>query len=181
MGFELDAYGKPVYNQAPQTVLDLQAAADFANTFANVRAGTARADLTPGQLRDGLLYVETNNGDVYMRRAGGWKRILGDTDWTQLPFSNSWINFGGGAYGDVRYRRLNGVVYVSGVTKGGDIVPGRTMGTLPAGFRPSTYLMKGVPIQGGAGTVDITPAGLILAGTVSATYTSLELQFIQEQ
>lgn len=182
MGSTANAYGELTFDDVYNFPGDLNALQAFVNRFANVRRGTAndRGGLTAGQMRDGMFFVETDTGDVYLRRSGGWKHILGDSGWVALPMSNSWVNFGGGAYGDLRARRINGMVHVSGLVKGGDITPGKTMGTLPAGFRPGSYAMKGVPISGGAGTVDITPAGLILAGTVSATFTSLEFSFPAE-
>lgn len=183
MGNTANAYGELTFDDIYSFPADLNALQAFANRFAHVRRGTAndRTNLTAGQMRDGMLFVETDTGDVYLRRSGAWKHVLGDSGWVALPMSNSWINFGGGSYGNARYRRINGIVHHTGLIKGGDIVPGRTIGTLPTGFRPGSYLMKGVPISGGAGTVDITPAGLILAGTVSATFTSLEFTFPAEQ
>lgn len=77
MGYTLDAYGKPVFSKTPtQTVVDLQANADFTNTFAWTRGGTAagRLALLPGQIRDGMTYVETDTGEVYDRTLGDWVR-----------------------------------------------------------------------------------------------------------
>lgn len=183
MGNTANAYGELTFDDVYSFPGDMNALAAFMNLFANVRRGTAndRNNLTAGKIRDGMFFVETDTGDVYLRRSGAWKLILSDSNWVALPMSNSWINFGGGAYGNARYRRINGIVYVTGVVKSGTITPGVTIGTLPPGFRPAAYLMKGIPISGGSGTVDITPAGLILAGTVSATFTSLEFWFPAEQ
>ena len=77
MGYTLDAYGKPVFSKSPtQTVVDMQASADFAEVFAWTRGGTAteRGLLTPGQIRDGMTFVETDTGEVFDRTLGSWVR-----------------------------------------------------------------------------------------------------------
>ena len=182
MGNTANAYGELTFDDVYSFPGDMNALAAFVNLFANARRGTAneRNNLTAGKMRDGMFFIETDTGDVYLRRSGAWKHVLGDTGWVTLPMSNSWVNFGG-AYGSARYRRINGIVYVTGLIKSGATNPGFTIGTLPAGFRPAAYVMKPVPISGGVGTIDVTPAGLVLAGTVSATFTSLEFSFPAEQ
>lgn len=182
MGNTANAYGELTFDDVYSFPGDMNDLAAFVNTFAHVRRGTAsaRAALLPGQIRDAMIFLETDTGDIYLRRLGSWKLIIGDTGWVALPLSNTWVNFGGG-YSAARYRRLNGVVYVTGLIKSGTVSPGSTIGTLPAGFRPASQLPKIVPISTGAGSVDITSAGLILAGAVSATSTALEFSFPAEQ
>ncbi|MFK4760291.1 hypothetical protein ACI3KS_05085 [Microbacterium sp. ZW T5_45] len=67
MGNTLNAYGKPVYTDAFNLPLDLQAAVDFADEFANVRRGTSaqRQALVSGKRRAGMLWVETDTGSIY--------------------------------------------------------------------------------------------------------------------
>ena len=80
MGNTLNTYGKPVISATPtQTVVDMQAIADFADAFANVRRGLAseRGSLTAGQVRDGMLFLESDTGRGYQRRSGAWALVIG--------------------------------------------------------------------------------------------------------
>src|SRR3546814_17140859 len=85
---------------------------------------------------------------------------------------NSWVNFGG-AYQEWQFRRVNRMVVATGLVKSGNTTPGQTIAVLPAGFRPAGQIMKSVPISGGVGVIDVATDGRIIAGTVSATFTSL--------
>lgn len=70
MGNTPNTYGKPVFAQTPtQTVADLQAGADYTDTFANTRTGTAaqRSALTSGQMRANMEFRETDTNLRYMR------------------------------------------------------------------------------------------------------------------
>ncbi len=78
MGNALNGYGKPVYDDAFNQPADMQAAADFADVFANVRRGTSaqRAGLVAGQIRDGMLFLETDTALLWRyTTALGWKCI----------------------------------------------------------------------------------------------------------
>lgn len=76
MAHTLDPYGKPNFDDVYSFPGDSQANADFADTFAWTRGGTAagRLALLPGQMRDGMAYVETDTGEVYDRALGDWVR-----------------------------------------------------------------------------------------------------------
>ncbi len=82
MGYTLDAAGKPVIAPTPtQTVVDMQAIADYAAGFALQYAGTSaqRTSLAPGKLRDGLLWTETDTFRVfqYFTTPGTWRLVNG--------------------------------------------------------------------------------------------------------
>ncbi|OJU41828.1 MAG: hypothetical protein BGN97_03765 [Microbacterium sp. 69-10] len=80
MGNTKDAYGKPVFDDVYGFPQDAQDNADFADEFANVRRGTSveRQALASGKRRDGMLFVESDTGMVYVSRAGGaWQRVAG--------------------------------------------------------------------------------------------------------
>lgn len=80
MGNTLDTYGKPVISATPtQTVVDMQAIANFADAFANVRRGLAseRTGLVAGKIREGMLFLESDTGRGYQRRSGAWAPVMG--------------------------------------------------------------------------------------------------------
>lgn len=80
MGNTLDTYGKPVISATPtQTVVDMQAIANFADSFANVRRGLAseRTGLVAGKIREGMLFLESDTGRGYQRRSGTWAPVMG--------------------------------------------------------------------------------------------------------
>ncbi|MFJ2370883.1 hypothetical protein [Microbacterium sp. NPDC087665] len=105
-----------------------------------------------------------------------------DTGWRTLVLQNNWKYFGGGIYAEPRYRRLNGIVYVSGLIKDGTTSPGGVIANLPVGFRPSKQRITTVSVSPGVGgTVDMAANGNILHGTLSTTFTSLDIVFPAEQ
>lgn len=68
-----------------------------------------------------------------------WIEFHGDTDWIEPTLGTGWSNVSGSV---VKYRRLNGVVYLQGrasVTTGGGATANAF--TLPAGFRPSSQII----------------------------------------
>jgi len=98
MGYTTDSFGKPVFSKSPtQTVVDLQAAADFAGEFANVRVGTAseRGALTPGEIHPGMLFSESDTGKILVALSGGGWRVVDtpDTGWFSLgPLNSGWTS-----------------------------------------------------------------------------------------
>jgi hypothetical protein len=93
MGFTNDAYGKPAFSDGFNLPGDLQAAANFADTFANLRRGTAadRAALVAGQLRDGMLFLENDTGDLYSyTTVDGWSWMGGTTASAVPTLASGW-------------------------------------------------------------------------------------------
>lgn len=91
MGYTDDSAGKPVYAATPtQTVVDLQAAVDYAEIFAHFRVGTNsdRTGLAPGELHDGLHFYETDTDSLY-RYNSGWRRIRKG----KATYTPTWSNF----------------------------------------------------------------------------------------
>jgi len=79
MGFALTGTnGQPVYNTTPQTVLDLQAAADYAALVGNTKKGTTTQmnALTGVFVWAGLLFSNNDDGLVYRYNGTTWKRLL---------------------------------------------------------------------------------------------------------
>lgn len=174
MGHSANTYGKPVYTDAADFVADFQAVADFADTFANVRVGTEaeRNDLMPGQLRNGLLFVETDTGKLWTY-LGGWVEAVHDTDWQVLSLSP-----GFSAEGDPPAVKVRGgVLYARGrVKRDAGFAASATymIGTLPAGFRPTVWTNRQLAGQSALATVraHIDNAGVftLVTGTNAPTY-----------
>ena len=168
---------------APDLAVDSNEVGKYAASVGNriVKADLAALN-SYAYKRAGLMGHALDTKTDYIHDGSGWLKRIEDTGWAALTLSNTWINFGGG-YSAARYRRVNGIVYVTGLIKknSGTAPPGETIGTLPTGFRPASQLPKIVPISTGAGSVDVTSAGLILAGAASITSTALEFSFPAEQ
>lgn len=81
------------------------------------------------------------------------------TTWTDVTFSNSWVNYGLGEQ-DVQYRKIDDMVQLRGVMKSGTV--GATAFNLPVGFRPPTNVYVDVPSNNAHGQVRITALGNVL-------------------
>ena len=132
-----------------------------------------------------------------------WQSYL-DTGWILVgatgaaAFQNSWTAYAGTPYGQPKYRRKNGIVYLDGLFKGGTL--NSVLFTLPAGFRPNERLVMasvmssintGAASTGTAhthpnaqlaGRVDITPDGNFaqVGATTTAFLSMAGMSFIQE-
>lgn len=69
--------GLGVFNNSPSTVADLNKLVELMASVGNVRKGTAteRGMLSGAQLFDGLVWSETDTGQLWMRVAGVWTMI----------------------------------------------------------------------------------------------------------
>lgn len=56
------------------------------------------------------------------------------TPWVNLPFQNSWANYG--TYQTGTYRKVGDIVYLRGTLRPGALGAGMVLFSLPAGFRP---------------------------------------------
>lgn len=97
MGYTLNAYGKPVFDDVYSFPGDSQANADFAHAFAWTRGGTAsdRGALLPGQIRPGMLFTESDTGKILVALSGGGWRVVDtpDTGWFSLgPLNSGWTS-----------------------------------------------------------------------------------------
>lgn len=81
MGNSKDPSGKLVFSDPFNLPGDLQALGDGLWDAYVTRAGTssARGLIPPGQLRDGIVFRETDTGLIWLRDAGDWKVVGGRT------------------------------------------------------------------------------------------------------
>ena len=76
-----------------------------------------------------------------------------DTPWQKPTYQNGWGEFDpNGTYGAIRYRKVQGVVYIQGMMSGGTASSSLPAFTLPRGFRPSNRMIFGVYTAEGTGT-----------------------------
>lgn len=83
-----------------------------------------------------------------------------DHGWQSASLVNSWVNIAG-SYSTVRYRKVFGIVHVTGGAKNGNLAT--TVFTLPVRYRPALDIRKPIAIFDGAahyhGMAYIDPAG----------------------
>ena len=89
----------------------------------------------------------------------------------EIPFQNSWVNFGGTNASASYYKDPFGRVYLKGTIKTG--ASGTTAFTLPAGYRPQEAEIFPVVANGAFGLVTVNPDGTVSITTGSSTYTTL--------
>ena len=103
------------------------------------------------------------NGDyVAVLATGADRLILGpvaDTAWTDVTFTNSWVN--AGTYGAVRYRKVGDDVQVRGRMING--TNNTSAFTLDVGFRPPSRFIVPIVVSGfAAGGMDLLTDGTCL-------------------
>jgi len=95
-------------------------------------------------------------------------------DWTNMALTDNWVNFGGDYPPLSYFRDKNGMVYIRGYVKSGDMGSDKTIGTLPIGFRPSTTKM--IPTlrdNSVIGTLHVNTAGRIIPMLTSTVWTNI--------
>ena len=101
-----------------------------------------------------------------------WNRWAGIGE--VIPLVNSWAAYGAPWKGPTATLTENGVVVVEGLIKGGVTTAGTTIGTLPAGMRPTGNLMFDCPANGANVKIQIAADGTISAfSTADGTFTNL--------
>lgn len=91
---------------------------------------------------------------------------LTPTDWQGVSFQNGWTHLGGGwQLTQYRYNPFTGMVELRGSMRGGTLVGGTVVFTLPAGFRPASIVSAPVGKITGGTTYDpsirIRPDGAV--------------------
>ena len=105
------------------------------------------------------------------------------TGWSNIPLSNGWVSDSGTTYSTVQYTKTSdNLVSLKGLLRNGTASSGTTMGTLPAGCRPSENLLMATVSNQAHARVDIQSDGRILFRTGSASWLSLDgITFVAEQ
>ena len=96
-----------------------------------------------------------------------------DSGWINATLLGT-IGNKGGIFQRARYRKLNGVVYIEGVVKGGNSNLTNTLFNLPLGFRPTKTLMMMAMRSGFASTrLDVKPNGDVNCFRFNSSWTSI--------
>lgn len=160
----------PVANQQAGALADISAAWAAVNALTS-QVGRDGSGSPEGVVTApvGTLYRDTSGGDLYIKATGsgntGWTEVAGggggstpDTGWVAGTRHSSWDAPGSAPYFD--FRRIGSIVYtrvhvtpgsaINGSSKGGS---NWTLGTIPTGYRPGDYSVRGVANFVGSTTV----------------------------
>ena len=163
MGHVLNARGKPTFQATPtQTVADLQAATDFADTVGAGMRGTSaeRNLLTSAGIELGQFFTEVDTGRIYVWLSGGFQTVfIPDTGWKELGA----LGAGWTSVVDPRYRVKNGWASLTGRVNAASNGAGfMLVQSLPEEARPSTDHTVRMTTQSGTDNIAvIQPSGTI--------------------
>lgn len=155
----------------------INAAELFVENLIGESEPTASALPADGKWLGRHIFVEDEAAD-YVWTSSGWAKPGGDTGWLNVSTYNSgWSAVTSSAvpWAGVKYRKLNGIVYVSGpCIKNAAVTVLETAFVLPTGFRPAVTIVG----QGQLGSTDAfaicTPDGSVkptIAGAASSQFT----------
>ena len=159
----------------------INAAERFVEDLIGESVATA-ADLPASGNWVGRLVTTVDTKSLYQCTAlpGTWSVVREDTGWITPTLLNGWVNLGG-SNRSAQYRRLNGVVSITGTLKSGVTAANTVIFTLPAGFRPSASLYLPTQSANALATINIAANGDITCSVnVSATTLTLQFMFIAE-
>jgi len=128
-----------------------------AGTYADYTEGTAAARPAAVAVPNKTMYLATDiaGGTLYRSNGSTWLQIAAgvttgldsDTGWVNATLNAGWTNFGG-VWQVMRYRKLNGVVFVEGFVQNSLLTDNiGSVFTLPAGSRPAARIIN--PDYGG--------------------------------
>lgn len=103
MGSSKDSTGKRIFSDVFALPADLQSLGDDVWDAYVTRVGTASARglIAPGELRDGIVFRETDTGLIYMRISGAWVCVGGRTPSAVMRRTNTSLALGNNAYGNI--------------------------------------------------------------------------------
>lgn len=177
-GFDNKGYG--LYNLYQDATFNASGTLADGNRFYDTRAGGARTQLAgyaeqAGGLT-GIMFSNnpcTNNLGPNVYNCTD-RQTAAQYDWIAVtPFQNSWVDYGGGTFGQVSYYKdTDGIVRLRGAIKSGAI-PNIAF-VLPPGFRPASTAYFQCVSNNAFGFVSITPGGSLSPQVGSNVYVSLD-------
>lgn len=118
-----------------------------------------------GSPTEGSMYWDYGSNIMYTYSRGGWVKSWHDMDWTNITVSSGFAAMSGNA---PQYKIIGGVVYLKGGFASTGISAINTLyniGTIPAGFRPTTIVVY--PGMTTANAPDETKITVSSAGVLS--------------
>ena len=100
-----------------------------------------------------------------------------DSGWITPTFENGWTHYPS-PFGDVRYRKINGVVHIEGIMKDGTISNTLPAFTLPVGFRPKARLLRATQSDSVLGRLDVDTNGYVIPYSGSNAWFSVWCSFV---
>lgn len=100
-----------------------------------------------------------------------------DSGWITPTFENGWTHYTS-PYGDVRYRKINGVVHIEGLMRNGTISTSLPAFTLPVGFRPKARILGVTFSNDNAVRLDIDTNGYVIPYNGSNAWYSVWCSFV---
>lgn len=141
------------------------------------------ADSTARGAQTGMIAgdrgYQTDTAVEYIYNGSAWVADPLDTGWINATYSGAW---GTSNSMPVRYRRLDGVVYVEGEATGGTAAS--TIFTLPAGFQPAIQLKRAVVNADGTAyyrAIIATNGNVSVSNAGSSATPNLAFSFIADQ
>ncbi|KAB8156118.1 hypothetical protein EZY14_002560 [Kordia sp. TARA_039_SRF] len=98
-----------------------------------------------------------------------------DSGWQNASLLNGIQNYSVGSYGNARYRKKDGVVFIEGLVRNGTPTPGQTdIFVLPVGYRPSKRLILSTIVSGNVMVrLDISATGEVTCYDYNTSWTSI--------
>ncbi|WP_420574451.1 hypothetical protein [Kordia sp.] len=164
-----------VDNAVPNATTTVKGKVELA-TLAEVTTGTdsARAVTPAGAKRAAEVHapvtsVNGQTGAVTVVTSGS------DSGWQNALLQNGIQNYSIGSYGNAKYRKKDGVVYIEGLVRNGTPTGSQTqIFTLPVGYRPSTRLILSTIVSGNVmRRIDISQTGQVICYDYNTTWTSI--------
>lgn len=95
---------------------------------------------------------------------------------TNVTYNGAWTDFGG-AYEEVSYAKVGGIVYLRGSAKHGTTSTTGLVFTLPADYRPAKARNYKVPANAGFATITLGADGQVTVATYVSSGTAAILSF----
>jgi hypothetical protein len=98
-----------------------------------------------------------------------------DSGWQNASLLNGIQNYSVGSYGNARYRKKDGVVFIEGLVRNGTPTPGQTnIFVLPSGYRPSKRMILNTLVSGNVIVrLDILSTGEVTCYDYNTSWTSI--------